>query len=170
MTERPYWLGAGVTLFGLVWVYQGLLLPQFQIYAGIGPGFTVTLVGAILIVLGLILTFQIWRGERFEAQEGEDVDVGQSASWPALLWTFAGAAFPVLAMTWLGFPFTAAIAFTLVAFGFGARNVAWSLTIGLIIGFICFYGFGKLGVQLGDMIPIAGIKTFGDLAAIVGIR
>lgn len=169
MTERPYWLGAGVILFGLVWVYQGLLLPQFQIYAGVGPGFAVTLVGAVLVTLGLILCVQIWRGERFEAQEGEDVDAAQSASWPALLWTFAGAAFPIAAMLWLGFPLTAAISFALVAFGFGARNLFWNLAIGLTIGGLSFYGFGELGVQLGDLLPMAGIKTFADLAALVGI-
>jgi putative tricarboxylic transport membrane protein len=158
MAARPYWLGAGVIIFGLVWIYQGLLLPQFVLYQGLGAGFIVTVVGAILLVLGLILMWQVWRGEKFESQDGEDVDADQEASWPALLWTFAGAGIPILTMTHLGFPLTAALGFALVARGFGSRRVPFDFILGLSIGLICWYGFGLLGVQLGGILPIAGFK------------
>ncbi|GGE50513.1 membrane protein [Agaricicola taiwanensis] len=158
MTDRPYWLGAGVIIFGLVWLYQAMSLPQFVQYQGLGAGFIVTLVGGILVLLGLLLTWQIWRGEKFEAQEGEDVDVAQAASWPALIWTFAGVAVPIAIMPYAGFPITAAIGFALVARGFGSRRVVIDLALGLVIGLACFFGFSALGVNLGDFLPIAGIE------------
>ena len=50
MVERPYWIAAGVIAFGLVWLYQASLLPQFAQYAELGPGFTVTIIGAGLVL------------------------------------------------------------------------------------------------------------------------
>ena len=55
MTDRPYWLGAGIVAIGAVWLWQAATLPQRAQYAQIGPGFFVTAVGAVLVVLGALL-------------------------------------------------------------------------------------------------------------------
>lgn len=158
MTERPYWLGAGVILFGALWLYQSFAnLPQLAQYAELGPGFTVSLIGAGLVLLGLILIWQISRGESFESQEGEDVDASQGASWPALGLAVAGAALPLLTMQHLGFAITAAFSFMLVTRALGSRRLVMDAAIGLVLGLLCWYGFGKLGVPLGDFVPLLGV-------------
>ena len=54
-------------------LWKAAELPQFDQYAGIGPGMFPTIVGAVLVLLGLLLALQIHRGVRFEEQEAEDV-------------------------------------------------------------------------------------------------
>ena len=55
-----------------------------------------------------------------------------------------------------GFPLTAAGSFFLVTTAFGARRYLLSFAIGLALGFICWYGFGALGVRLGPISPLLG--------------
>ncbi len=116
MAERPYSIAAGVIAFGLVWLYQASLLPQFAQYAEPGPGLTATLVGGALVIFSAILAFQICCGEHFNPQESEDVanDVPPSR---ALAVAIAGAAIPILTMT-LGFVITANGSFVLTARAF----------------------------------------------------
>lgn len=157
MAERPYWVAAGVIAFGLVWLYQASLLPQFAQYAELGPGFTVTLVGGALVVLGIILAFQIYRGEHFDPQDAEDVANDVPPSRSALALAAAGAAIPVLTMTTLGFVITATASFVLTARAFQSRRYVFNTIIGAIFSLVCWYGFRLLGVPLGGLLPIAGV-------------
>jgi putative tricarboxylic transport membrane protein len=157
MTDRPYWLGAGIAAIGAVWLYQALSLPQQAQYAQIGPGFFVSLVGVALIVLGALLTLQIHRGETFEAQQGEDTDADAEASWPALGMTVAAAALPLLAIDMIGFPATATLMFLLVSRAFGSRRYLLNAVLGIAFSLICWFGFSALGVQLGGLFPSMGL-------------
>ena len=156
MTDRPYWLGAGVVAIGAVWLWQALTLPQSAQYAQIGPGFFVSVVGAVLVVLGALLIWQIHRGETFEAQESEDSDADAEASWPALGLTIAAAALPLLVIDIIGFAATAALMFLLVSRAFGSRAYVLNAAIGIAFGLICWYGFSALGVQLRGLFPVMG--------------
>ncbi|MCC2687273.1 MAG: tripartite tricarboxylate transporter TctB family protein [Rhizobiaceae bacterium] len=157
MTDRPYWLGAAVAAIGVVWLYQALSLPQQAQYAQIGPGFFVSLVGAALIALGALLTWQIHNGETFEAQNSEDVDADAQASWPALGFTVAATVLPMLAIDVLGFPATATLMFLLVSRAFGSRRYLLNAVIGIAFSVICWLGFSALGVQLGGLLPAMGL-------------
>jgi putative tricarboxylic transport membrane protein len=158
MTQgRPYWLGAAVVAIGAVLLFQALSLPQRAQYAQIGPGFFVSLVGGILVALGVILIWQIHRGETFEAQGSEDADADADASWPALGLTVAAAALPLFTIGPLGFPATAALMFLLVSRAFGSRRYLLNLAIGIVFSLICWYGFSWLGVQLGGLFPPMGL-------------
>lgn len=157
MTDRPYWLGAGVAAIGAVWLWQALTLPQRAQYAQIGPGFFVSLVGVVLIVLGALLIWQIHRGETFEAQESEDTDAEADASWPALGLTVAAAALPLLVIGIIGFPLTAALMFLLVSRAFGSRTYLLDAAIGIAFGVLAWFGFTALGVQLGGLFPAMGL-------------
>ena len=157
MAARPYWLAACVVAFGIVWATQALKVPLFAQYAELGPGFVPMMIGLGLIVLGLILTFQIYQGESFEAQEVEDMDASAEASKPALIFASLGIGLPLLTMTPLGFPVTAAISYVFVARALGSHRYVLNVAIGLILGLVCWYGFTALGSRLGGLFPPLGV-------------
>jgi putative tricarboxylic transport membrane protein len=68
----------------------------------------------------------------------------------------AAAAVPLATMQPVGFPVTAALVFTLVARAFGTRHIVQDLVFGLILGSACWYGFRRLGVDLGGFLPVVG--------------
>ncbi len=154
--QRPWWLGLIVVAIGLLWFFQGRELPQLGGYAALGPGFFVTAIGGLLVLLGLILLVQIARGEQFTPQDAESAEAGAKVSWPALLYAAAAAAVPLLTMQRLGFPLTAMFSFALVTRAFGSRRIVFDCVIGLALGVICWLGFSKLGVSLGQIFPLMG--------------
>jgi len=150
---RPWWLGLATIAIGCVWVYGAASLPQTAQYAQIGPGLFVTLIGVALILLGILLTIQIARGERFSPQEAEDAMADAPADRTALLTAIAAAALPLLTMRPLGFPITGTLCFMLVARAFGSRRLVLDLLIGAVLAAVSFWGFRQLGVSLGPAFP-----------------
>ena len=116
-------------------------------------------------MLGLILAVQIARGERFEAQEAEDVAADQPVSWPALATAVAAAAVPLYTMQRFGFAPTAALMFALVTRAFGSERPAFDLAIGAALAAFAWWGFSLLGVDLG---PVGRLPTPGQLLPFAG--
>jgi putative tricarboxylic transport membrane protein len=154
---RPYWIGGLLVLMGAVWLRGGLALPQGARYAAVGPGLAVTIVGGVLILLGLILVVQIARGERFEPQDAEEAAAGGPMDRRAFLMALAGVGLPVATMERLGLPLTATLSFALVARAFGSRRLPSDLAIGAALATAAWFLFRRLGLQLGDFFPPAGI-------------
>lgn len=154
---RPWWIGIAVILIGALWVYGGLSLPQSSRYAAVGPGMFVTMIGIVLIVLGIILLTQIARGEKFEPQSEEDAAGDAKADPKALGLALAAAVLPIFLIQWLGLPITAMISFALVARAFGSRRSLLDLLYGALLGSAAWLLFTELGLQLGGFLPIAGI-------------
>lgn len=157
MTERPYWIAAGTVGWGAIVLWKAAELPQFDQYAHIGPGLMPSVVGGGMVLLGIILALQIRAGVRFEEQGAEDVNDAHSVSYGALALAAAGCALPVLAMKPLGFVLTCTGCFVLIAAAFKSRAWILNLSLGLVLSAVCWWLFGKLGVQLGSLVPIAGI-------------
>lgn len=157
MTERPYWIAAGTVGWGAIVLWKANALPQFDQYAHIGPGLMPSVVGAMMVLLGIILALQIRSGVRFEEQGAEDVNDEHVISYGALALSAAGCALPVLAMKPLGFVLTCTGCFVLIAAAFKSRAWVLNLCIGLGFSALCWWLFRKLGVQLGGLLPIAGI-------------
>lgn len=131
-------------------------MPQLGGYATLGPGFFVSVLGALLILFGIILLVQIGRGETFVPQDTENAEAGAKAAWPSFMWAAGAAAIPLLTMTRLGFPLTAMLSFAMVTRAFGSRKILLDCGIGLALGIISWLGFSKLGVSLGGALPLAG--------------
>jgi putative tricarboxylic transport membrane protein len=155
--RRPYWLAAIVIALGAVCLWGASSLPAASRYAGIGPGAFPGAIGAGLVALGLLLGFQIHRGERFEPQEAENADAHAPVSRKALLLALAAAALPIVTLERLGLPVTAMLVFPLVARSFGSRRLLADLVTGAIVGCLSWWLFDRLGLQLGGFFPPAGI-------------
>ena len=154
--KRPWWLGLLVVAIGALWFAQGMGMPALGGYAALGPGFFVTVVGALLMLMGGILIVQIARGETFSPQQTENAEAQARANWPSFLWALAGVAAPLAAMKPLGFPLTAMVAFSLVTRAFGSRRLLLDAAIGLVLGLVAWFGFTRLGVNLGALFPGQG--------------
>lgn len=157
MTERPYWIAAGTMGWGAIVTWKAAELPQFDQYAGIGPGFMPSAVGIVLIFLGLLLALQIYRGVRFEEQGAEDVNDDHSVSYRALGLSALACALPMLTMKPLGFVITCTGCFVLIAAAFKSRHHALNILIGAGFSLLCWWIFRKLGVQLGGLLPMMGV-------------
>jgi putative tricarboxylic transport membrane protein len=155
--RKPYWLALVIIALGVVWLVNGLGLPQGARYAAVGPGLVVTLAGAGLIICGLILGLQISRGERFEPQDEEDAAANAPMDKRAFAIALVAVVVPVFAMPWLGVPITAAISFALVARAFGSSRLLLDIVTGAVLGVAIYFLFTRLGLQLGGWLPLLKI-------------
>ncbi len=155
-SPRPWWLGLGVIALGAVWLWGASGLPQGARYAAVGPGLMVTVAGAGLVLLGVLLTYQIWRGERFEPQDAEDAAANAPMDKLAFATAALAVALPVVMMRPLGMPFTALVSFMLVARAFGSRRWWLDLIVGSILAVLVYFLFTLLGLQLGRFFPPLG--------------
>lgn len=154
---RPYWIGALVVAMGAVWLYGAAQLPQGARYAAVGPGLFVTIAGAGLVILGIMLIIQIARGEDFAPQDAEDAAANAPMDKVAFITALVAAGLPVLLMKPLGLPFTAMVSFTLVARAFGSRVLLLDIAIGAALGGLAWFLFSRLGLQLGPFFPPLGM-------------
>ncbi len=116
--SKPWWLGISVIVLGAICVYSGSKLPSTAQYAAIGPGLFVNLAGLGLMILGILLTIQIARGEKFEAQDTENASGSTPMDKKAFFTATLGCLIPALTITFLGLPLTAMLTFALIARSF----------------------------------------------------
>lgn len=153
---RPFWLAGVVIAMGAVCLYGAFGLPQTSRYAAVGPGLFVTIAGVGLVILGILLAIQIARGEQFVAQDAEDAEAGQKADPRALILALAAACVPIVTIKYLGLPITATISFVLVAMAFGSKKLLMDIICGAVLGTAAWFLFSRLGLQLGQFLPVAG--------------
>src|SRR5215204_2998785 len=120
--HRPWWLGLAVVALGGIWLYVGLSFGETHNISGVGPGLAVTLIGAVLVFLGVLLLIQMGRGISLETEAPELLDTHPEDRRKAALVAFAATAAPVLLIEQIGFPLTAAVVFAGVARAFGSRR------------------------------------------------
>lgn len=154
--SRPYWIGLLLVAMGGIWLYGGSELPQGARYAAVGPGLFVTITGLGLVILGILLMVQIWRGERFVPQDAEDAAANSPMDKRAFITALVAVALPIVIMQPLGMPLTATIAFVLVCRAFGSRQLVMDIAIGAILGSVAWFLFSQLGLQLGRFFPPLG--------------
>lgn len=155
--RRPWLLPGAVIALGLLLVAEAMSLPLLQAYAALGPGFLVLVIGVALTVLGLILAWQVARGVDFSPEEAEGADITAPVSHRGLLIAGAGVFLPVALIGWLGFPISGALAYGCVTRAYGSRSPVKDVAIGLVVASATWFGFTKLGVQLGPYFPpVAG--------------
>jgi putative tricarboxylic transport membrane protein len=155
--SKPWWLGIAVVLLGEICLYSGSNLPSTAQYAAIGPGLFVNLAGLGLVILGILLTIQIARGERFESQDTENASGSTPMDKRAFITALIGCLIPALTIKTLGLPLTAMLTFTLIARAFGSSKVLIDLICGFLLGALSWLLFSYLGLQLGEFFPLIGV-------------
>ena len=110
-------------------------------------------VGGVLVLLGVLLAIATSRGDRPQAEEGEDVDLTGTADWRTVGLLAAVFALDIALIGWLGWAITGALVFAGSAWVLGSRSWVRDIAIGAALSVGTFYGFY---VGLGIPIP-AGI-------------
>jgi putative tricarboxylic transport membrane protein len=147
--SRPVWLGLVVLGMGAVWLNGVSGIAATTNFVGVGPKAMVMVVGVGLVVLGVLLMLQAWRGELVP-------ESSEPPSYRAFLLALAGVALPLATIQWLGFPLTAMASFTLVTHAFGSRRTLLDLCIGFALAAGSWWGFSHLGISLGGFLPFLG--------------
>lgn len=154
--RRPWWVGLFVLAMGLVWLYGAQGIKATTAYVGIGPAVMVEACGLLLSVCGLLLILQAVKGAPFRAQEEEGANLDAPPSYRSFALAAFGIGLPLVAMQPIGFPITAAICFAFITHAFGSRRTVLDLVIGAIVSVVSWWGFSKLGINLGPFLPLIG--------------
>ncbi|MBS1675271.1 MAG: tripartite tricarboxylate transporter TctB family protein [Actinobacteria bacterium] len=137
-------VAAAVLALGAVVLLDGLGQRQSTSASGIGAGFMPTVVGALLLVLGVVLAVQLARGRRGEAEQAEgDVDVSHT-HWTALAIAAAGLLFFLFTVEPLGFIPATTVMFYLISLAMGSRRYLIAAVIALVTASVIFFAFTKL--------------------------
>ncbi len=110
-------------------------------------------VGTALLVLGVALVVATARGNRPEAEEGEDVDLTAPSDWRTVGLLAAVFVANIVLIDWLGWAITGALLFAGSAWVLGSRHRVRDVAVGVALSVGTWYGFY---VGLGIPIP-AGI-------------
>ena len=113
-----------------------------------------TLVGVGLIVSGIVLLFQMMRSPHSIELPAEDRAKTPPFQARPFAIALAAIASPILLMTSIGFPLTAAVMFAGVTHAFGSRRALFDLLVGAVLSVTCWFLFRWLGVDLGEFFPL----------------
>lgn len=115
----------------------------------VGPRVFPYIIGAGMIVLGVVLAVATARGDRPEAEAGEDVDLTSPADW-LTVGKLAGIMVLNLALVnVLGWAITGALLFAGCAWALGSRGLIRDLLVGAVLSVSSWYFFYVgLGVPL----------------------
>ncbi|MFJ3585449.1 tripartite tricarboxylate transporter TctB family protein [Streptomyces sp. NPDC090127] len=154
-------LGVGVLLFaiGVLVLTDALTMTVDLAQRGpVGPRTVPVVVGVGLLVVAVLLTVDVLRGGRGEAEGGEDVDLSEPGDWRTVL-LLAGVflAFAVLIGP-VGFPVSGALLFWGAAYALGSRHLTRDPLIAAGLSLLTYVLFNNL---LG--VPLPGGPLMGAL-------
>jgi putative tricarboxylic transport membrane protein len=138
----PLLVGLAVIALGGFFLLGARTVEGEAAQAGVGPRAFPTVIGASLMVLGVVFVIAVRRGLEFPTAAGP-------AARGVLPWIVAGVVGGIVAIEPLGFPVAAAWLFLMGARGFGSRRWAHNAVIGVVIGLVVYLVFARaLGVSL----------------------
>ncbi|NYJ00374.1 putative tricarboxylic transport membrane protein [Nocardioides thalensis] len=151
--RSQYLLAAFLVAVGGYVLYDASTLEKGFADQPVQPYAVPNVVGAVLVVLGVLLAIATARGDVPEAEEGEDVDLTQGTDLRTVGLLALVLVANIALIDWLGWAITGAILFTGVAAVLGSRTHVRDLAIGTALSVGSWYFFY---VALGIPIP-AGI-------------
>lgn len=141
-------LGLGIAALGAFILYETTQIRVAPMYSKIGPGVIPTIVGVILLGLGLLFAWQSWRAKPVPMgidAPGSIMDTpgtgGEMTDWKALGAIGLGLVLQMVLYEWAGFIPTAAILFLCVAIGFGSRRTLRDAIIAILLAIVAYVGF-----------------------------
>jgi len=151
--RAQYGLAAAVAVIGGYVIWDASTLHPAFADQPVQPSSVPYVVGGALIALGLLLAVATARGDRPQAEAGEDVDLTTPADWATVAKLVGVFALNIALIDWLGWAITGALLFGGTARVLGSRSHLRDLAIGVVLSVGTWYGFY---VGLGIPIP-AGI-------------
>lgn len=149
LQRRPN--GAALAMAGLLAVLAAVILwdaarlHQIGGYSGIGPADVSRWIGFALIGLALWSAVAAFR-EPAEPVPSQDI--------PAVLWMAGGLAAQILMLNTAGFALATGLLFAFTARGFGKRNLALTIPLGIVFAllvYLVFAGLLKLSLPAGPL-------------------
>jgi putative tricarboxylic transport membrane protein len=151
--KAQYGLAAAVAAIGAYVIIDATTLRPAFADQPVQPSTVPYVVGGGLLLLAVLLAVATARGDRPQADEGEDIDLTTPADWPTVAKLVGVFALNIALIDWLGWAITGALLFAGTAFVLGSRSHVRNLAVGVILSVGTWYGFY---VGLGIPIP-AGI-------------
>jgi putative tricarboxylic transport membrane protein len=151
--KAQYGFAAFLVVVGAVVLYNAVGLEDGFADQPVQPYAIPYVVGAVLVALGILLAVATARGDRAEAEEGEDIDLTQGADFRTVGLLAAVLIVNIVLIDWLGWAITGALLFAGCAGVLGSRSHIRDLALGAALSVGSWYGFY---VGLGIPIP-AGI-------------
>jgi len=151
--KAQYGLAAFLVLVGAVVLYDAVGLEDGFADQPVQPYAIPYVVGAALVALGALLAVATARGDRPEAEEGEDIDLTQGTDLRTVGLLAAVLIVNIVLIDWLGWAITGAMLFAGCAGVLGSRSHVRDIALGTALSVGSWYGFY---VGLGIPIP-AGI-------------
>ncbi|WP_181708020.1 tripartite tricarboxylate transporter TctB family protein [Chthonobacter rhizosphaerae] len=144
----PLVISLAVSAVGLGVIAATLAAPTSPMYARVGPTAFPYTVGAGLVLLGLLLGLDAWRG-RWQSEATDRPD--ERLDMKAIGLLVAGFVAAMALVGPAGFILAATALFTLATLAFGERRIWLSALIGFSIAFATYLLFAKLlGLRMGD--------------------
>ena len=147
-------LSLGVVALGIGVAAVTATLPSEGGYAGIGPNFIPAVVAAGIILLGVWLSIEAFRGGWRKRAEVSEVFEPRP-----FLWVSGGLFAHMLLIGWAGFVVAGTALFLCVARGFGSRRPIRDFTIALALSLGIYLFFVKLlnvNLPAGWLSPLLG--------------
>lgn len=138
-------LGLGTVAVALLALWQTSIIPVSPLYSKVGPTIFPYIASGLLLMLGLLLTFQGLRGG-WQPEDEKEIPL----DWRSMLFVIAGLAANVILIGPLGFTIASTVMFTLIAWAFGSRTPWRDAPIGFVLALAAYFGFAAgLGVNIG---------------------
>jgi len=115
----------------------------------IGPRVFPYVIGTAMLVLAVLLAVATARGDRPQAEAGEDIDLTTPPDWLTVGKLVAILVLNILLVNILGWPITGALLFAGCAWSLGSRTLVRDLLVGAMLAVASWYFFYvALGVPL----------------------
>ncbi len=146
--KAQYGLAAVLGVVGLYTIYDASTL-NVGFGDPIGPRVFPYAIGGVLVVLSVILAIATSRGDRPEAESGEDIDLTTKPDWLTIAKLVGFFAFNIATVNLLGWAITGAILFAGCAWSLGSKTVLRDVIVGAVMSVGSWYFFWSvLNVQL----------------------
>jgi putative tricarboxylic transport membrane protein len=142
-------LALAVIVFGLLVVWQTTEIRLTPAYSRVGPRVIPYIVGAGLVLVGVWLAVEAWRGRAAVGAESEDVDPTRPTDWRCLGSLVAALLAYLVLLEPAGFVIASAVLFVGAAVAMGSRRYVRDVTAGIVLAMVLYVGFTRgLGLDL----------------------
>jgi putative tricarboxylic transport membrane protein len=143
--------GVALLLFGLgAWaIGDALTLTDTASRGPVNARTVPIVVGLLLVLMAVLLTVDLLRGGRGEAEGGEDVDLSHGSDWRTIGLLVASFAANALLIDRVGWPISGAILFFGTTYALGSRHYIRNAAISVALSVGSWYLFyAVLGIKL----------------------